>query len=94
MKNIRTEKHLNTTIEELIVIMDNKLIEDRQYKHCMGCGIVFDDENYKEPLVDIYKLTGIKSLPFPIKRYDITTGICNPCYDIINNEYRTLPKQT
>ena len=98
MKNTRQETHLNISLDELEVIAKYKLTDpDKMYKHCMADGIVYADE-YETPLIDIYRLTGRKDLPFKTK-YNISTGVCQPCYKIIkknldDNSKKNKRKQT
>jgi len=73
------EKHLNHSPDDLLVIMKNKLEIGRLYYHCMSKGIIYNkkiDDDYIEPLIDVYRLTGKYSIILNNNPgFIITTGI-------------------
>ena len=82
----RLEDKLKGVKKALEDVGSYKLNPDEMYKHCFGCGVIYEGD-YKEPLVDLYKLTGEKEkLPYKPFEYNITSGVCPPClYTIKEN---------
>lgn len=81
------KKHLETSDKDLEAIAQATIIKkeigELEAWHCCSCGIIYKDKNYSEPIIDILLLTGKYHLPKPFNNYNITSGLCNPCFNSI-----------
>ena len=68
--------------KELTAIIENTLIKGKLYTHDLYTGIIYEEETYKTPLIDVYKHTGEKSLGKPFETYEVSSG-----YNPINPQY-------
>jgi hypothetical protein len=57
--------------------------EGKIYHHCLGCGGVYG----LEWAVLMYKHNPSEPLPKELKQYEITTGVCPPCWEPLRQKY-------
>lgn len=91
MRTRTIDNHLNISEKGLVDLVNQLMIKPPKdtigYYHCCGCGIIYDDPNYKHPVLDHLLLTGKYSLGIIFSDYGVTSGLCEPCYNITMDKH-------
>jgi len=57
-------------------IVESILEKDKMYHHCIANGVIYLDADKTIKAIDLFKLTGKKSIPKEFNDYQISSGIC------------------
>ena len=69
---------LESTVLDMSIV-EKVLHTDKKYYHCCNDGIIFANEDYTIPLIDLKALTGRPQIPKELNKYYITSGYCLSC---------------